>query len=178
MNAEELEKLHQLKEKGIITEEEFQEAKEKILNKKDGPDFEIPEFNLENASTQKIYSAVIHALVALGSITFAFGYIAPFVMWLAMKDKYPRIDRHGKVVINWMLSMLIYFGISLLLTPLLGLGILLMGALGVINVVFALVGAYKAYNGELWVYPGSISFFSLPKEGEIPKQPLEIKENS
>jgi uncharacterized Tic20 family protein len=86
------------------------------------------------------------------------GFVIPIVIWQTQKDKTPALDAHGKMVANWLISSLIYFVISGVLTIVL-IGILGILALIVMGLVFPIIGAVKANNGELWEYPLTIKFF-------------------
>lgn len=86
------------------------------------------------------------------------GLVVPIVIWQLKKDEYPVVDEHGRVVMNWILSMFIYLAAGILLTFIL-IGIPLLFALGIAALVFPIVGAVKANNGEVWPYPLSIKFF-------------------
>jgi uncharacterized Tic20 family protein len=61
------------------------------------------------------------------------------------------------MVVNWLISSLIYFVVSLVLTIVL-IGILGLVALGIMSIVFPIIGGIKANNGELWEYPLTIKF--------------------
>jgi uncharacterized Tic20 family protein len=58
-----------------------------------------------------------------------------------------------------LISSTIYFICSLVLV-LLGIGILMLIALGIASVIFTIVGGIKANEGKIWKYPMSIRFFS------------------
>ena len=85
------------------------------------------------------------------------GIIAPILIWQLQKDKMPELDAHGKMVANWMISSLIYCVISVILMLVL-VGFLTLLALIIMALVFPIVGAIKANNGELWEYPLTIKF--------------------
>lgn len=85
------------------------------------------------------------------------GIVLPIVLWQTQKEKMPALDAHGKMVVNWMISCVIYAVVSVILVFVV-VGILLLIALGVIAVVFPIIGAVKANNGELWKYPLTIPF--------------------
>jgi uncharacterized Tic20 family protein len=85
------------------------------------------------------------------------GIILPIVIWQTQKDKIPALDAHGKMVVNWMLSELIYGFVSVVLMFVL-VGFLTMLAVIVMGIVFPIVGAVKANNGEFWEYPLTIKF--------------------
>ena len=99
------------------------------------------------------------------------GIIAPIVLWQMKKDEMPALDAHGKMVVNWMISSFIYlfvsgiiFVVGIPLTVILiGFLFLLVGglaftAIGIMSVVFAIIGGIKANNGEFWEYPLTIKF--------------------
>ena len=78
-------------------------------------------------------------------------------MWATNKDKSSIIDQHGKNILNWMISFYIYVSISAILILLI-VGIFALIALGVIAVIFAIIGAIKANNNEIFNYPLTITF--------------------
>ena len=65
---------------------------------------------------------------------------------------------HGKIVVNWIISEILY-GVLCVLLLIVVVGLPLLIALLVIAVVFPIVGGIKANNGEVWKYPMSITFF-------------------
>jgi uncharacterized protein len=96
------------------------------------------------------------SLLAGFIITFA-GFIAPVVIWQLKKNEFPGIDVHGKIVVNWLISALIYGAIGAILTIVI-IGIPILIALGIITIIFPIVGGIKANNGEIWRYPLTINF--------------------
>lgn len=166
MNLDKLERLQKLKDQGAITEEEYQTLKSKVIN--GDSNFEIPNINLNDEKTQKTYVTALHLSVLLGSLVPWLGYVAPFVLWYVKKDSIPRIDRHGRVVLNWVLSSLVISVLGFILIPLLGFGLLVLGGLWVANILFSIIGAIRANDGILWPYPFSFNFFNVPKdEGKL-----------
>lgn len=92
-------------------------------------------------------------------ITLAVGFgslLLPLILWLVNKERVYDMDGHGKSIINFQLSILIYSLICIPLILLLGLGLLGLIALGIISIVFPIINAIKASNGELPNYPLSI----------------------
>ena len=85
------------------------------------------------------------------------GIILPIVLWQTQKEKMPALDAHGKMVTNWLISSLIYIVISIVLMIVL-VGFLTIIAVGILGVVFPIIGAIKANNGEFWEYPLTIKF--------------------
>lgn len=97
-------------------------------------------------------------LSQLAGFVIPFGcIILPLVLWQTQKEKMPVLDAHGKMVVNFMISVLIYLIVSGILMFVL-VGILTMLAVIVIHIVFPIIGAVKANNGEIWEYPLTIKF--------------------
>ena len=86
------------------------------------------------------------------------GLVVPIIIWQVKKNELPVIDAHGKNVANWMISEIIYGVIFAILSFVL-IGIPLLMILGVLAIVFPIIGAIKGNNGEVWKYPGAIPFF-------------------
>ena len=86
------------------------------------------------------------------------GILAPILIWQMKKDEIPNLDAPGKIVVNWLISAIIYIAISLLLI-LVFIGIPMLLVMSVLMIVFPIIGGLKAGNGELWPYPMSIRFF-------------------
>jgi len=106
---------------------------------------------------QKQMGLFLHLSQLLNIIIPFAGVIVPIVLWQVKKDDIPALDAHGKMVANWLISSLIYLAVSLVLTLVL-IGILGFIAVGIMSVVFPIIGAIKANNGELWEYPLTIKF--------------------
>ncbi len=86
------------------------------------------------------------------------GIVAPIVIWQIKKEEFPSLDAHGKNVVNWMISAFIY-GIVCFLLVFVVIGVPLLVVLGILAVVFPIIGGVKASSGEAWKYPLSIKFF-------------------
>ena len=106
---------------------------------------------------QKQMGLLLHLSQLLNIVIPFAGVIVPVVLWQVKKDEIPALDAHGKMVTNWLISSLIYFVVSLILTLVL-VGILGIIAVGIMSIVFPIIGGIKANNGELWEYPLTIKF--------------------
>jgi uncharacterized Tic20 family protein len=153
MNYDDLKKLDELRKNGAISEEEYQREKEKFFNQPDNSSFAKPLWGLEENS----YIALMHISQLAGYILPGLGFIAPVVLWMMNKDNNAKVDSAGKDILNFMLSLLIYGAASVVLALIL-IGFPLLIALGVMQVVFAIMAAIKANNGETLRYPLSINF--------------------
>ncbi len=101
---------------------------------------------------------LIHITQFCGYVVPLAGWLVPLILWLMKKDESQYIDAQGKIVMNWMLTELIYGFVCFLLTFVV-VGIFLFIPLGLIAVIFPIIGAVKANSGELWPYPLSIRIF-------------------
>jgi len=88
------------------------------------------------------------------------GIIVPIVLWQVRKDDSEIIDKHGRIVLNWIITEFI-LGIVFVLLCFVLIGIPLLLALMVVGIIFPIVGAVKASRGEVWPYPFSIGFFKV-----------------
>ena len=68
------------------------------------------------------------------------------------KDLSPKIDAHGTIVLNWILSELIY-GMIFFLLSFIVIGWPLLILLAGLSFVYPLIGAAKASQGDIWNYP-------------------------
>ena len=102
---------------------------------------------------------VLTHLSQLITLVMGFGsLILPLILWLTNKERVYEMDSHGKSIINFQLSVLIYSLICIPLILLLGLGLLGLIVLGIISIVFPIINAIKVNNGENPNYPMSIQF--------------------
>ena len=93
-------------------------------------------------------------------ITHLSQLILPLILWVTQKEKVYQMDSHGKNIINFQLSLIVYCIICVPLILLFGLGILGFIVLGIVSVVFPVINAIKASNGETPRYPLSFNFIS------------------
>ncbi len=104
---------------------------------------------------------VITHLSQLITLVTGFGsLIVPLILWSTQKEKVYHMDEHGKNIVNFQLSLILYFIICIPLILLLGLGILGFIVLGIISIVFPIINAIKASHGETPKYPLSLNFIS------------------
>lgn len=153
--AEEISKLQELRDKGALSEEEFVKAKAAILNPPAAPAVPAyaPMTPERQAEQERTWAMLMHFALLLHFL----GAIAAIVIWQIKKKDLPGIEAHGKNVTNWALSELIYAAISGILC-IVGIGILMFMVLGVLGIVFPIMGGVKANNGQVWKYPLAITF--------------------
>ena len=103
----------------------------------------------------RVWATLLHLSMLSGYLIPFAGFVAPIIIWQIKKDELPAIDVHGKNAANWLISLMIYFVVASVLS-LLFIGIPLIFALITISVVFPIIGAIRANNGEIWQYPLSL----------------------
>ncbi len=99
-------------------------------------------------------------LAALAGFVVPFGnIIGPLVIWLIKKDESEFVNDQGKESLNFQISITIYAIVAALLMLVI-IGIFLLVAVGILSMVFIILAAIKANNGEKYRYPLTIRFIS------------------
>lgn len=175
--ADEIEKLNKLRQQGAISEEEYQKAKEIILRRNQSVGEKLSQSFEKLSSNVSTWSMLIHISQLCGFLIPVAGVVVPIILWQLKKRESEIIDTHGRIVANWILTVVVILGPVFILRSLLGifvkpwnleLGVLSLAIIGglvlalvVGCIVFAIIGAVKAYNGEVWPYPYSFRFFKV-----------------
>ncbi|MDD4778320.1 MAG: DUF4870 domain-containing protein [Fermentimonas sp.] len=152
MKYEDLKILDELREKGSITEEEYQREKEKILND-NSTSFNVgkkPLFGM----MENTYIMLMHLTQFAGVLIPLAGFIVPILMWITNKDNNVNVDLHGKNILNFMISFAIYAAVAAITI----IGIPVAVIIGILYIVFVIIATVKANNGEYWKYPMTIQF--------------------
>lgn len=101
--------------------------------------------------SEKLWSVAIHLLA------IPFEFLAPLIGYFFLKDKGPFVSHHAKESLN--------FGITIALAAVVlvisFVGLLLLWALPIVWVVFRLIAAFKAGQGEFYKIPIAIKFIKL-----------------
>jgi uncharacterized Tic20 family protein len=113
---------------------------------------------IELTKDAKMWAMFCHlaGLARFAPIPFA-GIIAPLIIWQIKKDEHPFVDYNGKEAVNFQISVAIYLLVAILLIFVV-IGVVLLPAVAVFNIVFLIIAAVKANNGEHYEYPLSIRF--------------------
>ena len=106
----------------------------------------------------RMWAMFLHLSQLAGFALPLAGLVVPILIWQLKKAELPELDVHGKIVVNWILSALIYAVVCVILIFLV-VGIPHLLLLAVLAILFPIVGGNKANNGEARKYPLSISFF-------------------
>lgn len=165
--AEERNKLKRMRDEGTITDEQYERAAAELEEARrprrrardeddDGSDELSPRERKKKACE---WAMVLHLSLFAGHAVPFGGIVAPIVIWQIKKDELPGLDAHGRNAVNWIISSVIYAVVCIPLCFVI-VGIPLLIALGVLNVVFPIIAAVKANEGKLWKYPLAIRFLS------------------
>ena len=103
---------------------------------------------------------ITHLSQLLCFITGFGSLIVPLTLWATQKEKVYQMDEQGKDIVNFQLSLIVYIIICIPLILLLGLGIIGLIVLGIISLVYPIINAIRASNGESPKYPLSLNFIS------------------
>lgn len=105
---------------------------------------------------ERLFAAACHFAGLPIFVTMAgANIIAPLVIWLIKKDTMPFVNEHGKESLNFQLTLLIGYVISAVLVYFC-IGIVMIGALVIVQIVFPLIAGIKAYDGQSYRYPMTI----------------------
>ena len=99
-----------------------------------------------------------HLSQLLDFVTGIGGFVAPLILWILKKEKVLRMDFHGKAILNFRISMFLYVLICIPFVIFFGLGFIGLIVLGIIYLIYPIINAVKANNGEMIHYPLSIQF--------------------
>ena len=108
--------------------------------------------------SEKTWAMFSHLSSFLGWIGLPLAnIIAPLVMWQLKKEEMPFASSQAKECLNFQISMTIYAVISGILCLLL-IGIPMLIALFIIDVIFTIIAAIRSNDGMPYRYPMTIRF--------------------
>ena len=99
---------------------------------------------------------IMHLSQLLDFVTGIGGFIVPLILWVTQKDKIQDMDEQGKEIINFQISLFIYSIVCIPLIFLFGLGFVFLILVGILGLIFPIINAIKASNGEPTNYPMTI----------------------
>ena len=106
----------------------------------------------------RMWAMICHLSGLAGLVVPVVGCIVgPLIVWQIKKEEFPFVDEQGKEAVNFQISMLIY-GIVAGLLCFACVGFVLAPAVAIFDLVFLLIAAVKANNGEHYRYPLTIRF--------------------
>ena len=100
---------------------------------------------------EKTWSVLVH----LGGIFF--GWIAPLVGYLLLKDRGPFVRHHTAAALNFQLTLLIAYAAGVA-TSLFGVGLIILLAAWTLSVVFGILATQATNEGRYYRYPFAVDF--------------------
>ena len=97
-------------------------------------------------------------LLMLTHLTGISGLFVPLFIWITQKDKVLGMDTHGKMILNFQISIFILSILALPLIFLFGTGFFVLAALAIAIIVFPVLNARKVDRGEIPAYPALMKF--------------------
>jgi uncharacterized Tic20 family protein len=80
------------------------------------------------------------------------GFLGPLIIWLVKKNDDKFIDDQGKEALNFQITFIIAWIVGVI-SIFLCIGFILLPIIWVLDLIFCIMGAVKANNGELYRYP-------------------------
>ena len=103
-------------------------------------------------SNERLFAVLCHVSAFIGV-----GILLPLIVYLVKKKDGAPSARHAVEVLNFHLSMLIY-AIAGGILSVIGIGALVILAVGLLTLICGIIGAVKASKDELYRYPVTIRF--------------------
>lgn len=111
---------------------------------------------ISQSGNVRTWCVACHLSALAGFVIPGFGHIlGPLLVWLIKHGESSEINAHGKEALNFQISMLIYNLVSGVLCLVL-IGFALLALLHILNVVFVIIAALKASEGQMYRYPLTI----------------------
>jgi uncharacterized protein len=170
MLSEELGKLRELYDEGALSDEEYEAAKARLLGQSS---FIVASGNEKSSEllgmTPSTYAMAMHLSQYAVYVIPLPGVIIPIAMWLYGRASDEFVNEHGRDLMNFLISYIIYVFIAFvlcfvafgfgLLTLLVLLGWTLLTLLVLLGLIAPIFGAIAASKGESYRYPMTLKFF-------------------
>ena len=111
-----------------------------------------PAIETTPSKDERTWAMLCHFSTYIGFI-FPFGnIIVPLIIWLSKREDLPLVEDQGREVLNFQISMTIYFIISGILCIIL-IGIPILIGLIIFDFIITIVAGIKANDGKCYRYP-------------------------
>lgn len=152
--------LENARRQNLISEEEYVRERERILNDsaRAGSKESISSLGMKENN----FLMLMHLSQFSGILVPGAGLAVPIILWLVNKDKSEAVDKHGKNILNFILSWLIYIAASAIFIAtffLIFIGLPLLLIILVLQFIFIIIATIQASSGVYWKYPLTIPFF-------------------
>ena len=106
---------------------------------------------------QRTWGMLCHLLALVGWLIPFASILAPLIVWLVKKDEMPFVADQGKESLNFQLTVFVAAIVGMILTFIL-IGIFLLIALAIYQIVMVVIASMKANEGVMYRYPYTIRF--------------------
>jgi uncharacterized Tic20 family protein len=111
-----------------------------------------PTIDTTPSKDERTWAMLCHFSTYIGFI-FPFGnIIVPLIIWLSKREDLPLVENQGREVLNFQISMTIYFIISGIICIIL-IGIPILIGLIIFDFIITIVAAISANDGKYYRYP-------------------------
>ncbi len=100
---------------------------------------------------EKLWAVLVH----IGGIFFNF--LPALIGYVVLKDRGPFIRQHTGTALNFQITLVIAYAVGAI-TSLIVIGLFILAAAYVANIVFCILAAVAANKGEYYEYPLAIKF--------------------
>ncbi len=111
----------------------------------------------EKLTEDRNFLMLMHLSLLLSLPTLVGGLIVPYILWITKKKEIKNVDKQGKQMLNFKLSMYVYLIISTILL-IVAIGFIGFIIVGILMLVFPIVNAINVSNGKEPYYPFTIEF--------------------
>jgi len=102
------------------------------------------------------WAMICHLSALIGLLANGIGFLlAPLVVWLVKREDDPFIDEQGKEAVNFQITMFLALFVCIPLM-LVVIGFILAVIIAFLMIIFPIIGAIKASDGESSRYPLSL----------------------
>ncbi|MFH0937654.1 MAG: DUF4870 domain-containing protein [Candidatus Daviesbacteria bacterium] len=109
----------------------------------------------ESEKQNRLWATFVHLSAFVGLFIPLGNILAPLIIWLLKRNESSLVDEEGKKSLNFQVSITIYSVIAGILTVIL-IGIPLLIALVIYDVVTVIIASIKTNNGEKYNYKFSL----------------------
>ena len=102
---------------------------------------------------EKLWATLVH----VGGILF--GFLPALIGYLVLKDRGPFVRQHTATALNFQITLAIAYIIGWILTIVL-VGFIILAAVWAVNIIFSIIAAVRANQGQYYTYPIAIKFVS------------------
>jgi len=108
--------------------------------------------------TNKELLVLTHLSQLLDFVTVFGGSILPLCIWIFEKNEVEGMDKHGKAILNFRISMFVYCLLCIPMVLLLGIGLLGFLIIGFFVALYPIINAIRVSNDKEPYYPFTIEF--------------------